>query len=158
MTVVAARKLSEIAEKVGRGLDPRQAVIDAVGQTNIDKFEVFHNLVLVGTYVRSSIKKIITADGTTVDFQMGGDRTRAEDRFQGKIGLVLKVGPMAFQDDAVNKFGGVTVKPGDWVMYRTSDAQEFFFVDEDKPLDGASARLIEDSHIKARVADPALIF
>ena len=150
MTVVAARKLSEIAEKVGRGLDPRRAVIDAVGQSNIDKFEVFHNLVLVGTYARS--------DKLKSGLILGGDRTRAEDRFQGKIGLVLKVGPMAFQDDAVNKFGGVTVKPGDWVMYRTSDAQEFFFVDEDKPLDGASARLIEDSHIKARVADPALIF
>lgn len=150
MTVVAARKLSEIAEKVGRGLDPKQAVIDAIGQPNVDKFEVFHNLVLVGTYVRS--------DKLKSGLILGADRTRAEDRFQGKIGLVLKVGPMAFKDDAVNKFGGITVNPGDWVMYRTSDAQEFFFVDEDKPLDGASARLIEDSHIKARVADPALIF
>ena len=150
MTVIATRKLSEIAEAIGKGADPRQAIIAAIGQKAIDDFEPFHNLILIGTHVRS--------DRSKGGIYLGGDRTRAEDRFQGKIGLVLKCGPMAFKDDQINKFGDVHIKAGDWIMYRPSDAHEFFFVDASTGMDGTSARLIEDTHVKARVADPELIF
>lgn len=150
MTVTAARTLSAIAEKIGLGQDARETLIESIGPQNIAEFEPFHNLILVGTYVRSDKSK-----GGII---IGADRTRQEDRFQGKIGLVLKVGPMAFKDDNVNKFGGLKVTPGDWIMYRTSDAQEFFFVDRKTGLDGTSARLLEDVHVKARVTDPELIY
>ena len=32
MTVTSARKLSEIAEKIASGGDPRRAIIDGIGQ------------------------------------------------------------------------------------------------------------------------------
>ena len=150
MSVTSVRKLSDIAEAIGKGKDARTVLVDAIGKDNIENFEPFHNLVLVATYVRSDITK-----GGII---IGGDRTRAEDRFQGKIGLVLKVGPTAFKDDKTVTFGGVIVKPGDWVMYRTSDAEEFGFVDEKSPLDFTSARLIQDTLIKGRVTDPERIF
>lgn len=150
MTVTSVRKLSDIAEKIGAGKDARTVLVDAIGANNIEGFEPFHNLVLVATYVRG--------DKTKGGIILGGDRTRAEDRFQGKIGLVLAVGPTAFVGKDKNSFGGVTVKPGDWVMYRTSDAHEFFFVDEQSSLEGASARLIEDTLIMARVNDPETIY
>ncbi len=150
MSVTSVRKLSDIAEAIGKGKDAKTVLVDAIGADNIENFEPFHNLILIATYVRS--------DTTKGGIIIGGDRTRAEDRFQGKIGMVLKVGPTAFKDDRMVSFGGVTVKPGDWIMYRASDADEFFFVDEKSALDGSSCRLIQDTLVKARVADPESIF
>lgn len=144
MTVSATRKLQEIAEQSGS--DPRGALYRAIGDS-LDGLDVFHNNVLLATYVRPEKSK-----GGII---LGGDRTRAEDRFQSKCGLVLKVGPIAFKDDAVNKFGGKDVEPGDWVMFRTSDAFEFFAVDG---LDGVSVRLISDTNIMATIDDPEKVF
>jgi hypothetical protein len=148
MTVTAARKLSEIAEKIGRGRDPRAVIVDAIGRDLIAQFEPAHDLVLVATYVRSDTLKS--------GLILGGDRTRAEDRFQGKIGLVLKAGPTL---QTPEPFGGDNpIQVDDWIMYRASDAHEFFFVHEDKPLDGASVRLIEKGLIFARVQNPESVF
>lgn len=127
--------------------DPRKALLDSAGP--LTDYEVFHNLVLVATYVPSEkIGSIIMPD-----------RTLSEARFQGKMGLVLKCGPLAFHDDAVARFGGVTVEPGDWVLYRPSDGIELFIKDYmGLKNDGLACRLIEDSLIKGRVSDPALIY
>lgn len=127
------------------GGDPRQALYAAVG-SYADQFEPFHNLVLVVTYIRPEKTK-------------GGiirpDRSQTEDRFQSKIGLVLKTGPLAFVDCGYAKFGGVAVKPGDWIVYRTSDGWEMFIGDGQS---GVSVRMLEDSHVKARIADPATVY
>ena len=137
--------LRQLAQAANR--DPKRALLDAAGPL-ID-YEVFHNLVLVATYVPpEKIGSIIIAD-----------RSMAEARFQGKMGLVLKVGPTAFIDDPRVKFGGVTVEPGDWVLYRPSDAMELFIKDyTGLANDGLSCRLIEDAFIKGRVSNPALIY
>lgn len=150
MTVTSTRKLSEIAERIGKGDDPRQTLIDSIGRTQIENFEPALNLVLVGTYVRS--------DRSPGGIYLGGDRTRAEDRFQGKIGLVLKLGPTVNTQPRAKLFAGDPLKVGEWIMYRASDASEFFFVDKKTGMDGSSARLIEDGLIFARVKDPEAIY
>ena len=124
---------------------------------SMTNYTVAHNLVLVATYVRPP-RIMKRADGTEYEFQYT-DKTLMEDRFQGKVGLVLKCGPMAFKDDGATKFGDFSVEPGDWVLYRNSDAWEFFIKDMtgDKN-DGLPVRLIEDIFIKARVSDPALVY
>lgn len=129
--------------------DPKQALIERIGPAT--DYEVFHNLVLVATYV---------APEKTTGGIIKPDRALAEDRFQGKVGLVIKKGPLAFKDDAATKFGGMDVEPGDWVVYRTSDAMELFLRDYRNPSGnlGVSFRLIEDTLIKARVSDPALVY
>lgn len=139
---VNLRAIAQAAEH-----DPRQALLDSAGP--LTDYSIFHNLVLVATYVPpEKIGSIIVPD-----------RSMAEARFQGKMGLVLKCGPLAFKDDAVAKFGGVTVEPGDWVLYRPSDGIELFIKDwKGLANDGLSCRLIEDSLIKGRVTDPALIY
>lgn len=136
------REIARAAEN-----DPKQAIMDAVG--DLDDYECFHNLVLVATYIGPEKTKggIILAD-----------RSIAENRFQGKVGLVLKVGPLAFKDDNIAKFGGVTVSPGDWVVYRPSDGIEHFVKDSRTVNDGVPCRLIEDAHIKGRVSDPAAVY
>jgi co-chaperonin GroES (HSP10) len=135
-------KLREIAQQA----DPKQALLESVG--DLSGMEVFHNLVLVATYIEPEK----TAGGI-----IRPDRTLAENRFQGKCALVLKVGPLAFQDDSIAKFGGVSVKPGDWVMVRPSDGFELYSVDASKSA-GTSCRLFEDSHIKGRVSDPSTVY
>jgi hypothetical protein len=150
MTVTSVRKLSDLAEAIGRGADPRKAIIDGIGKQLIDDYEPALNLVLVGTYVRSNI--------TESGLYLGGDKTRAEDRFQGKVGLVLKVGPSVNHGKRDKLFSDRPLEPGDWVMYRASDADEFFFVDKKKQMDGSSARLIEDGLIMARVKNPESVF
>src|SRR5256885_210970 len=109
-------KLREIA--IATQADPRKALLDSVG--DVSGFNLFGPRVLVATYVRPERTRggIILAD-----------RTLAEDRFQGKVGLVLGTGPLAFQDDNIAKFGGRKAEPGNWVVYRASDGFEMFFVD-----------------------------
>lgn len=137
-------KLREVA--AAAAIDPKKALLDSIG--NVDGIEVFHNLVLVATYIEPEVTK-------------GGiikpDRTLAENRFQGKAALVLKFGPLAFKDDNVAKFGGITLKLGDWVMLRPSDGMELFTV-EGGASEGSCCRLVEDVNIKGRLSDPSLIY
>lgn len=149
MTVISTRKLAHIAEQIGLGADARQTIIDAIGEDRVNSFEPACNLILVGTYIRSNKTK-----GGII---MGGDNTRAEDRYQGKVGLVLKLGPMVNGSDRPNILGG-PINVGDWIMYRTSDAHEFFFTDKDRPIEGSSVRLIEDGLVMGRIVDPETVF
>ena len=129
--------------------DPKKALLDAAG--DLSDYEVAGNLVLVATYIQpEKTKGGIILSGTSL----------AEDRFQGKVGLILKCGPAAFRDEpkAGIFFYGFAAEPSEWVLYRPSDAMELFIRDRRKLNDGLPCRLIEDSLIKARVSDPSLIY
>lgn len=137
--------LAEIAKAVTEK-GPKEALLDALG--DMSWYEVFHNQVLLATYVRpDKIGSILTTD-----------RTKAEDRFQGCVGLVLRVGPGAFVDEGHVHFYGITINVGDWVIFRPSDAVEQFVRKRGTINDGMSVRLIEDQKIKGRVSDPAMIY
>ena len=127
--------------------DPKKALLDSAGPL-ID-YEIFHNYVLVATYIPpEKIGSVYVPD-----------RSLAEWQFQGKVGLVLKCGPMAFVDDTTTRFGGASVEPGDWVLYRPSDAIEMYIKDYAGLVnDGLPCRLIEDTLIKGRVTNPALVY
>ncbi len=106
--------------------------------------KVMSNLVLVAIYMRGNT--IVTPNGVTIYVP---DSTAQEDQFQGKVGLVLKKGPLAFVNDARNDFGGQSVEPGEWIAFRVSDGW---------PVDvnGVHCRLLEDIHIKLGVAPPTV--
>lgn len=144
--------LREIAEAAA--FDPAKPLWDAAG--DLSDYEVFHNLVLVATYIEPP-KVLKGPNGEDIIFHKT-DRGLAEDRFQGKVGLVLKVGPTAFQDDGIAKFGGVEAKIGDWVIYRPSDGTELFIRDRRKSNEGLPCRLIEDVFVRGRTKDPSLIY
>jgi co-chaperonin GroES (HSP10) len=145
MTVSAAGKLKQISEASRN--DPKQAVLDAVG--DISGIEPAHNLVMVATYVRPAM----TQGGIIIP-----DNSMAEDRFQGKVGLVLALGPLAFVDDNVARFGGFKPEVGEWVLFRPSDGWEIFKVDQSTGRDGTSCKFLEDSQIRGRLADPTLVY
>ncbi len=146
---VNLRQLAEAAAN-----DPAEPLLAAAG--DLSDYDVFHNLVLVATYMPPP-KVMKGPDGENIVFHEP-DNAHSENRFQGKVGLVLRVGPTAFQDDSVAKFGGMSIKPGDWIMYRPSDGFELFIRDRRKFNEGLSCRLIEDVFVRGRVSDPSLIY
>lgn len=121
--------------------DWRTSIMRRLG--DLDDIELLFNDVLVAKYIRDKASDHIIAS----------HETQREDSWQGVVGLVLKLGPRAFQDDANNKFHDVTVKPGDWVLYRNSDGwdKDIQFVGE---YVAAKCRIIQDVHIRGRVRYP----
>jgi len=73
---------------------------------------VLHSQVLCMTYVQPDV----TEGGIYLP-----DDAIQEDRFQGKIALVVAMGPGAFKDDKIAQFHGAKIEVGDWVLVRPSD-------------------------------------
>ena len=117
-------------------VDPRKAILDEIG--DLSTLEIFNNQILVATYKRPEKTKsgiILT------------DNNRAEDRFQSKVGLLLKVGPNAFEDNAEGWFKDETFELGDWLVHRPSDGWSI-------NVHGVDCRILIDTQIKGRVKDP----
>src|SRR5882672_7099280 len=129
---MARAKLREIAA----GEDPKEALLSAL--RDISGLDIFHNQVMVATYIGPEK----TTGGIILP-----DKSLAENRFQGKVGLVVKIGPLAFKDDPVNGafFGGDHVAEGDWVFFRPADGMELFSVDK---TGGVPCRVFRDVDIK----------
>ena len=116
-------------------VEPSKELFDRVG--DLSNIEIFNNQVLCAIYIRPTKTKsgiIIT------------DQTRAEDKFQGKVGLVLKKGTRAFRDDG-EWFEGVVVEPGDWVFFRVSDGWPI-------NINGVECRLLDDTIVRGKVDHP----
>lgn len=127
----ASHKIQEISEST---LPPLKAHLKALG-----KFPdtILHSRILTMTYIASARRGSIIIP----------DKARDEDRWQGKIGLVIAMGPGAFKDDVVAKFHGQKLKIHDWVLTRPADGMELFF-------NGCSMRLFSDVDIFAKITDP----
>lgn len=79
-------------------------------------------------------------------------KTQQENIFQGKVGLVLQVGPLAFKRDRYNcPWDGLVAKPGDWVAFRNADAWDMY-------LAGVSCKVLDHDNIRAIVDDPTTIY
>ena len=121
--------------------DPRDDILAKVG--SLDSVEVFHNQILVATYVRP--KK--TKSGIYLS-----DQTVKEDEYQGKVGLVLKVGPQAFVSDDKSDFHGMKVEAGDWIFYRPSDGWP-------TTVNGVPCRMFDNEYlIRGRVSSPDAVW
>lgn len=138
MPAVLPSKLMQISESH----DAKEALITALGSA-LDKIKVFGPQVLVATYIAPTKTKggILRPQGNIT-----------EDLYMGILGLVVKKGPLAFQDDKDLKieWKGQDVKIHEWCIFRFSSAWEFH-------LNGVSVRLIEDRDIRAVVDDPEVI-
>lgn len=124
-----------------KGEDPR-AVINRRLADDAARVEVFGNRVLIAT------SPVLTASAGGIIFT---DKTKNEERFQGKVGLILKVGPVAFKYDGSYPWEGPVPVVGDWVFYRASDTWEC-------AIGGVSCRFIDDSMIVGRIPEPELIW
>jgi len=117
-------------------VDPVKQMLDEIG--DLSNIEVFNNQVLLGIYIRP----VKTRGGIMLT-----DNYRDEDKWQGKVGLVLKKGPTAFMDKTGEWFDGVTINDGDWLVTRPSDG---FLI----TIRNVFCKVIVDTGTKMRVQYP----
>lgn len=91
--------------------DPKDSILREITPF-LDNVTVLGARVLVAVYVRPKS----TAGGIYLP-----DKTIDEDKYQGKVGLVVGLGPIAFADDDTHRFGAVKPKVGDWIVFSVGD-------------------------------------
>lgn len=129
-------------------VDPKQAILDKIG--DLEGVEVFGSDVLVALYIPPQRTK----SGLII-----ADATREESRWQGKAGLIIKMGNTAYTDEDGNKFRDLAV--GEWVVFRPSDGWPFQVntgksrISRDNVVD---CRVVTDINIRARISHPDLVY
>ena len=119
--------------------DPKDALLEQIG--DISEIELFHNQVLLAVYLRPEKTKsglILTADHLD------------EDRYQSKVGLLIKRGPLAFEQDG-NWFTGMTFQDHEWLIFRPSDGWSI-------TVNGVLCRIFDDISIKGRAPHPDSVY
>lgn len=136
MSVVTAKKLQELSQAV----NPKVGLLTAVG--DLSNEEVLGDLVLVGVYIRPEK----TAGGILRPI----DNIK-EDEFQGKVGLVLKAGPLAFGDWESDDEKGHAAVTGTWVVFAIKDGWAV-------TINGTPCRLIPYERIRMKISNPDVVF
>ncbi len=136
MVVLSAPKIEQISQST----NPKKAILDAVG--DISKARVCSDLVLLGTFIRNEK----TAGGI-----IRPRENVQEDEHQGKVGLVLKAGPLAFADWEEKDSKGANAIRGSWVVYHVMDARQI-------QIHGTPCRLIPYEKIRMVIDDPNMVF
>lgn len=119
--------------------DPKELLLKKIG--DLSSLRLSGAQVLVATYIRPERKKsgiILT------------NSVREEDKFQGKCGLVLKLGPLAYKATEKLDFGGYSVAPGTWVWYRPMDGYAL-------SVNGVHCRVLDDVEIKGDIDHPDVV-
>lgn len=117
-------------------IDPKKDILDRLG--DLSGIELFNNQILCAVYVRpNKTKSGIYLSDKTVD----------EDRFQGKVGLLVSAGPEAFNDTSGQWFNDVNFNVHDWLVFRPSDGWSI-------TVNGVLCRIMSDTQVKARISSP----
>lgn len=122
--------------------DPADELREKIG--NIEDIEVSGNFVLAAIYQRPEKTK----SGLFL-----ADSTRDEDKYQGKVALILKCGPLVGDAECAKWFGGDqrVIKEGQWIVLRPSDGWQV-------NVNKTECRMVQDTHIKMRVSAPDSIW
>ena len=123
--------------KMNHDIDPAKKLVDEIG--DLSTIELFNNQVLVGVYLRPEKAQ----SGLYLP-----DKHRDEDRFQSKVGLLLKKGPRAFEPTGDGWFDGTeNFQNGDLLVFRPSDGWSI-------TVHGVLCRILSDMQVKKRIQDP----
>ena len=128
--------------------DPKEKIFKEAG--DLSQIEIMNNQVLVGLYTRPDELK--TTGGILITH-----KTTEEDRYQTKVGVILKMGPKAFDKDSEWFEGGPTFKVGDWISFRSMDGWTVTLFSPGQK-DGQLCRLMDDRAVKMRVSHPDRIY
>ncbi len=105
--------------------------------------------------IRLSADKLLVATYRQPEKTEGGifrtDKELEEDKFQGAAGLVLKLGPACFKDDASTTFSGFRADELEWVTFRPVHGSA-------REIAGLHCRFLQDIHIDAVIEDPTLVW
>lgn len=113
--------------------DPATLIHEQLG--DIDDVDVFNDRILLAIYERPEK----TAGGVLLT-----QTSRAEDQFQGKAAMIVKMGPIAVlkEDDR-----GGALNVGDWVAIRPSDGWPV-------RINKQMCRLVSEKDVHLRLASP----
>lgn len=136
MSVASASKI----EQISQSSDPRKAILAAVG--DLSRQVVFSDLVLVGTYIRNEK----TTGGIIRPIE-----SLKEDEYQGKVGLVLKKGPLAYADWEDDMKRGDNAEINSWVVFAIKDTWPV-------QINGTACRFVPYDKLRMRLTDPTLVF
>ena len=136
MAIHSAPKILEISQ----AKDQRQAIIDAVG--DLSGIDVFSDLVLVGTHIQPEK----TSGGIYRPTEI-----LQESEHQGKVGLVLKVGPIAYGDWESDENLGKNATLHTWVVYQAANTWKM-------QLNGVACSVVPYERLKLRVDDPMKVY
>jgi hypothetical protein len=131
------------ANKIATAADPKRAIQEAVG--DLSDIHLTKDDVLLGTYFRPEK----TAGGI-----IRPDTDVSEDAWQGKVGLILKIGPLGFVSTPDYEFvwdEHGPFKVGDWVVYKIGDTWPL-------SIRGFPCRVVRDVNARIRTKDPNIIF
>jgi co-chaperonin GroES (HSP10) len=126
--------------KMAHAADPAEELRKTLG--DISKINIYNNWILCAVYKRPEK----TASGLYL-----ADSTRKEDEYQGKVGLVVKKGPLAFVDDDKTVFAEQNVDLGNWVVFRSSDGWAL-------NVNGVLCRMLQDIQVRMAVPSPDMVF
>lgn len=116
--------------------NPASKLLNDLG--DLSDIELFNNQILVAVYIRpQKTKSGIYLSDKTVD----------EDRHQSKVGLLVKMGPSAFEENDEGWFKGESFNLNDWLVFRPSDGWQI-------TVNGTLCRILTDTQIKGRVKMP----
>lgn len=119
--------------------DPKDIVLRDLG--DISSVEIWKNQVLCAIYERpNKTKSGLFITDSTID----------EDKFQGKVALVVALGPDAFVDDDKWTFSSAAALH-DWVFFRTAESTAV-------TVNGKMCRLVLDTDIRGRIQHPDSIW
>jgi hypothetical protein len=133
--------------------DPKKFLLDRLG--DFSAVEIAQNEVLVATYMRPEL----TPGGIALPWQ-----NLKEDQYQGKVGLVIKIGNacrFVRQDPNSRITYGIPINLHDWVVYRCSDTWPLEFNARPDVLDRKDflwCRLVFDDQIRMKVPNPAMVW
>jgi len=134
-----------------RGLDEdfRKLVMKQLGDISDEELEIYGSRVAVATYLAPER----TAGGVYLP-----QKSVDEDLYQGKIGVLIKVGNTAFKYDGVGHWNekdgapGRAPKIGDYVVFSPHSGIR------NMGIRGNHCRIMFDKDIEGRVGDPAIIY
>lgn len=128
---------------LSRFTDHKAAILDAIGDVGC--------FTLLGSDVLVAIKP-------DADRSKGGiiftDKKLEEARWQGKVGLIIAMGPTAFKYDPDNPacaYEGRKPKLGDWVVYYPHESREI-------AIRGTVCRIVSDKVIRMTTTDPDSVY
>jgi len=117
-------------------VDPKEKILAEIG--DLSSIEIFNNDLLLAVYIRP--KK--TKSGIYLS-----DQYVSEDQFQSKVGLLVKTGPKAFEQNEEGWFEGEKFEINDWLVFRPSDGWNI-------TIHGVLCRVIKDTQVKMRTQKP----
>ena len=132
------------------GVDAHKIASDLLARLgDLSGVRIFGARIMVVKFIRDTI-------GSSGKL-LAAAQTQMEDQYQGKVGLCIKVGRLAFKTDAKHDWGEDQVQVGDWVLYGYGDGYDMdiqpYGTDEK-----IHCKVLDESEVKGLVPNPGLIW